>query len=268
MSVVLLWVRKTSSTIFVVVVLMIFFPSAYIWFVHLQVRFVVVDFTDDDLDGGLSRISQRTADIHVGILINNVGISYPYARFFHELDEKLTKNLLRVNIEVTTRMIQLFLPSMLKHKRGAIINVGSGAGSVLPSDPLYTLYAATKAYVHHPSPRLKHQSRTYGHMACRLIHLQKGDFTYKLLYICICADCWWWFLIHQTLYVLFCVMEFSWYFMWTGLLTNCQGRSMWSTSTVGLMSSAKYFSLYSFFLFFCRTSCFFFFSIRFLTLPT
>jgi hypothetical protein len=115
--------------------------------VHLQVRFVVVDFTDDDLDGGLSRISQRTADIHVGILINNVGISYPYARFFHELDEKLTKNLLRVNIEVTTRMIQLFLPSMLKHKRGAIINIGSGAGSVLPSDPLYTLYAATKAFV-------------------------------------------------------------------------------------------------------------------------
>ncbi len=122
---------------------------------------MVVDFTDDDLDGGLSRISQRTADIHVGILINNVGISYPYARFFHELDEKLTKNLLRVNIEVTTRMIQLFLPSMLKHKRGAIINIGSGAGSVLPSDPLYTLYAATKAYVHHPSPKLKHQSRTF-----------------------------------------------------------------------------------------------------------
>ncbi|KAH9558436.1 hypothetical protein CY35_06G008500 [Sphagnum magellanicum] len=113
----------------------------------VEVRFVVVDFTDDDLDGGLSRISQRTADIHVGILINNVGISYPYARFFHELDEKLTKNLLRVNIEVTTRVIQLFLPSMLKHKRGAIINVGSGAGSVLPSDPLYTLYAATKAFV-------------------------------------------------------------------------------------------------------------------------
>jgi short-subunit dehydrogenase len=45
-------------------------------------------------------------------------------------------------------MIQLFLPSMLKHKCGAIINVGSGAATVLPSDPLYSLYAATKAYVH------------------------------------------------------------------------------------------------------------------------
>ncbi len=109
---------------------------------------MVVDFTDDDLEGGLARIAQTTADIHVGILINNVGVSYPYARFFHEVDGELTKNLLRVNIEVTTRMIQLFLPSMLKHKCGAIINVGSGAATVLPSDPLYSLYAATKAYVH------------------------------------------------------------------------------------------------------------------------
>jgi 17beta-estradiol 17-dehydrogenase / very-long-chain 3-oxoacyl-CoA reductase len=111
------------------------------------VRFVVVDFTDDDFDGGLARIAQTTADIDVGILINNVGVAYPYARFFHEVDGELTKNLLRVNIEVTTRMIQLFLPSMLKHKCGAIINVGSGAATVLPSDPLYSLYAATKAFV-------------------------------------------------------------------------------------------------------------------------
>ncbi|CAM6036456.1 unnamed protein product [Sphagnum compactum] len=150
------------------------------------VRFVVVDFTDDDLDGGLARIAQTTADIHVGILINNVGVSYPYARFFHEVDGELTKNLLRVNIEVTTRMIQLFLPSMLKHKCGAIINVGSGAATVLPSDPLYSLYAATKAFVDQLSRSLyveyKHsgidvQCQVPLYVATKLAKIRKASLT-------------------------------------------------------------------------------------------
>lgn len=32
-------------------------------------------------------------------------------------------------------------------KKGAIVNIGSGAATVLPSDPLYAVYAGTKAYV-------------------------------------------------------------------------------------------------------------------------
>jgi len=114
---------------------------------NVQVRSVIVDFMDDDLEGGLSKISQDTSDIQVGILVNNVGISYPYARFLHEVDTNLEKSLLRLNCETTTKMIHLFLPSMLKRKRGAIINVGSGAVGILPSYPLYAVYAATKGYV-------------------------------------------------------------------------------------------------------------------------
>jgi 17beta-estradiol 17-dehydrogenase / very-long-chain 3-oxoacyl-CoA reductase len=37
------------------------------------------------------------------------------------------------------------LPGMVERKRGAIVNIGSGAASVVPSDPLYSVYAATKA---------------------------------------------------------------------------------------------------------------------------
>lgn len=112
-----------------------------------QVRSVIVDFMDDDLEGGLAKIAQATSDIQVGILVNNVGISYPYARFLHEVDAVLEKSLLRLNCETTTKMIHLFLPSMLKRKRGAIINVGSGAVGILPSYPLYAVYAASKGYV-------------------------------------------------------------------------------------------------------------------------
>ncbi|KAJ7557120.1 hypothetical protein O6H91_05G111800 [Diphasiastrum complanatum] len=113
----------------------------------VDARYAEVDFTHPDLDAGMASIAKAVTGLEVGILINNVGMSYPYARFFHELDSELMSNLIRVNIDVTTRMVQLVLPGMLQRKRGAIINIGSGAASIMPADPLYTLYAATKAFV-------------------------------------------------------------------------------------------------------------------------
>lgn len=64
-----------------------------------QIKTVVVDFSGDDLDGGVLRIKEAINGLDVGILINNVGVSYPYARFFHEVDEKLLSDLLQVNVE-------------------------------------------------------------------------------------------------------------------------------------------------------------------------
>ncbi|KAL8038768.1 hypothetical protein ABFX02_11G129400 [Erythranthe guttata] len=111
-----------------------------------QIKQVVVDFSGD-LDGGVSRIKEAVRGADVGVLINNVGVSYPYARFFHEVDEKLLSDLIRVNVEGTTKVTQAVLPGMVERKRGAIVNIGSGAAIVIPSDPLYSVYAATKAYV-------------------------------------------------------------------------------------------------------------------------
>lgn len=109
-----------------------------------EVRTVVVDFAGD-LDDGVKRIREASEGIDVGVVVNNVGISYPYARFFHEVDEELLKNLIKVNVVGTTKVTQAVLPGMLKRKKGAIVNIGSGAAIVIPSDPLYAVYAATKA---------------------------------------------------------------------------------------------------------------------------
>ncbi|KAK2636653.1 hypothetical protein Ddye_031445 [Dipteronia dyeriana] len=111
-----------------------------------QIRSVVVDFSGD-LDEGVSKIKETIEGLDVGVLINNVGVSYPYARFFHEVDEELLKNLIKINVEGTTKVTQAVLPGMLKRKKGAIVNIGSGAAIVIPSDPLYSVYAATKAYI-------------------------------------------------------------------------------------------------------------------------
>ncbi|KAL5998321.1 Very-long-chain 3-oxoacyl-CoA reductase 1 [Asimina triloba] len=113
---------------------------------NTQIKTVVVDFSGD-LDDGVRRIKETIEGLDVGVLINNVGVSYPYARFFHEVDEELLKNLLKVNVEGTTKVTQAVLPGMLKRKKGAIVNIGSGAAIVIPSDPLYAVYAATKAYI-------------------------------------------------------------------------------------------------------------------------
>ncbi|KAL2246878.1 very-long-chain 3-oxoacyl-CoA reductase 1-like [Sesamum indicum] len=111
-----------------------------------QIKNVVVDFSGD-LDDGVSRIKEAIQGLEIGVLINNVGVSYPYARFLHEVDDKLLSNLIKVNVEGTTKVTQAVLPGMVERKRGAIVNIGSGAAIVIPSDPLYSVYAATKAYV-------------------------------------------------------------------------------------------------------------------------
>ena len=41
-------------------------------------------------------------------------------------------------------MTSIVLPAMKDRGRGAIVNVGSAAGSVVPSTPLVSVYAGTK----------------------------------------------------------------------------------------------------------------------------
>ncbi|KAI3501831.1 hypothetical protein L1887_29857 [Cichorium endivia] len=115
-------------------------------FSKTQIKNVVFDLTGD-LSEGIKKITDAIEGLDVGVLINNAGISYPYARFFHEVDDELLNNLIKVNVEATTKVTHAVLPGMLKRKKGAIVNIGSGAAIVIPSDPLYAVYAATKAYI-------------------------------------------------------------------------------------------------------------------------
>ncbi|KAK9270133.1 hypothetical protein L1049_025709 [Liquidambar formosana] len=111
-----------------------------------KIKTVVVDFTGD-LSEGIRKIREAIEGLDVGVLINNVGISYPYARFFHEVDDELLNNLIKVNVEGTSKVTQAVLPGMLKRKKGAIVNIGSSVANVIPSDPLYVVYAGTKGYI-------------------------------------------------------------------------------------------------------------------------
>lgn len=116
-------------------------------FPKTRIKNVALDFSGD-IDSGVQEIKDMVKGLDVGVLINNVGVTYPGARFFHEVDEDVWMNVVKVNIKGTTLVTKAVLPGMIKRKRGAVVSIGSGAAIVVPSHPLYAVYAATKAYAH------------------------------------------------------------------------------------------------------------------------
>ncbi|KAJ4974583.1 hypothetical protein NE237_007757 [Protea cynaroides] len=112
-----------------------------------QIRNVVVDLSSD-LSEGIERIREAIEGLDIGVLVNCAGVSYPYARFFHEVDEKTLKDVIKVNVEAMNKVINAVLPGMIRKKRGAIVNIGSGSVTATPSYPLVSVYTATKAYIH------------------------------------------------------------------------------------------------------------------------
>ncbi|CAD7947012.1 unnamed protein product [Amoebophrya sp. A25] len=105
---------------------------------------VSIDFSNFD-QAARDKIKSALKDKDVGILINNVGISYEHPMFFNELPPERLESLVRLNIDSTNRMIQDCLPAMIEKKKGAIVNMASGAA--ICSHPLYAGYSACKEYI-------------------------------------------------------------------------------------------------------------------------
>jgi len=62
--------------------------------------------------------------------VNNVGVSYPHAQYFVQVDDGLINDLINVNVYALTKMTKIVLPKMIEKKKGIIINVGSAAGVI------------------------------------------------------------------------------------------------------------------------------------------
>lgn len=113
----------------------------------VRIKKIVIDLGKSSGVEIAQLIEKEIKGLDVGILINNAGVAYPFAKFFHEVDMELVESIAKVNIEAATWITWSVLPGMLKKKKGAIVNIGSGSSVVIPSYPLYTIYAASKAYV-------------------------------------------------------------------------------------------------------------------------
>jgi 17beta-estradiol 17-dehydrogenase / very-long-chain 3-oxoacyl-CoA reductase len=81
----------------------------------------------------------------IGVLVNNVGMSYEFPMWFHDLTDADVKNLLTMNVDSVVWMTRIVLKGMVQRKRGAILNISSASG-LIPA-PLLALYGATKQFV-------------------------------------------------------------------------------------------------------------------------
>ena len=102
---------------------------------------VAADFSQSVESGLYEGIAKELAGLQVAVLVNNVGVSYPGALFFHELAEKapgLAASMIHVNVDAVTQMTAMLLPGMVERKvGGVIVNIGSAAGRMPIGNPLY-----------------------------------------------------------------------------------------------------------------------------------
>jgi 17beta-estradiol 17-dehydrogenase / very-long-chain 3-oxoacyl-CoA reductase len=112
---------------------------------EVHTRTVEIDFTETH-KGIFARLGEALEGLKVGVLVNNVGVSYPHAQYLVEVDDARLDALSTVNVQSMLRVTKTVLDGDHMSAGGAIVNVSSAAG-LLSSDPLYAGYAGTKAFV-------------------------------------------------------------------------------------------------------------------------
>jgi len=92
-----------------------------------------------------ARLGEQLKGLEIGLLYNNVGVSYDHAELLQNLTDEKIATIMEVNNASLVKVTRLVLPGMLERKKGAIVNVGSLEGNI-PA-PYYTIYGSTKAFV-------------------------------------------------------------------------------------------------------------------------
>jgi len=122
---------------------------------NVKTAIIAVDFTDADAVFDKIKNGIEGLDGSIGLLINNVGMSYDHPEYFLEIDNCATfsRDMVSCNVSSVLNVSRAVMPSMVQRRRGAVINLSSF--SALQSTPLLTVYAATKAFVTHFSQDLQ-----------------------------------------------------------------------------------------------------------------
>ena len=110
----------------------------------VSVSYVVCDYSKFD-KAAKDKVAKAVKDLEVGVLVNNVGVSYRYPMFFHELTDDEVEALMMMNVESTVWMTRMVLSGMVERKSGAIVNISSG--SAMYTLPLLAEYSGAKSFI-------------------------------------------------------------------------------------------------------------------------
>ena len=124
-----------------------------------EFRHLAVDYGGGFDSGKQAAVRAALTDLDVGVLANNVGMSYPFTKYYHELTDAECAGLVALNTESTLFMTKIALGDesggMIARKRGAIVNTSSAAGTQI--SPLLAGYSAAKGGVVAFSKSLHHE---------------------------------------------------------------------------------------------------------------
>lgn len=136
----------------------------------VTVDHVAIDYGNFD-QAARSKVKAKIVDLDVGVLINNVGVSYPFTKYFHELKDDEVAALVNLNVNSTVWMTRIVLGDassggMIKRRRGAIVNTSSGAGRTI--SPLLSEYSGAKAFIENFSRGLNAELESFNiHVQCQ-----------------------------------------------------------------------------------------------------
>ncbi|XP_058122525.1 inactive hydroxysteroid dehydrogenase-like protein 1 [Anopheles ziemanni] len=123
----------------------------------VETKIVVADFSHGQEI--YANLEKSLLPLDIGILVNNVGVTYVRPKPVYELSKEELWNLINVNIASTTLLCSMLAPAMKQRGRGLIVNISSITG-VCPM-PYLTAYAATKAYVTSFSVALREELKPF-----------------------------------------------------------------------------------------------------------
>jgi len=133
----------------------------------IEIRHMVHDFANQNteyvekfhsaLRGTLETLTENGG---VGMLLNCVGVSNSTPGLTHDTPKEDVLQMLAINNNGTTLMMQSVLPFMMKRKSGAVITVSSG--SCTHPTPLLSIYSATKAFGNQLTRSMYYEYKEHG----------------------------------------------------------------------------------------------------------
>jgi len=113
------------------------------------------------------KLGELLVGLDIGVLVNNAAVGHELPEKFLDVDEAKLDDFINVNVNASTRILRLVLPTMVAQHRGLIINVSSLAGALPVPIPLYSLYSASKKYLGFLSYGLSVEYKSEGiHVEC------------------------------------------------------------------------------------------------------